>query len=310
HVRQAVLFGPGVEWLAEHGQVTRFVELGPDGVLTAMTHNCLAHHNESEDGPGAGPEVIASLRRDQPEVKAVLTCLARQFTTGASIDWTPQLGGSDSNALGAHLALPTYAFQRQRFWLDAPHHTVDATDLGLETVEHPLLGAAIPLAEGGRVFTGRVSLRTHPWLVDHQVLKTVLVPGTVLVEMVVRAADRVGCGRMDELALEAPLILTEEGGVQLQVVVEEPDESGVRPVAVYSRPEDQEFAGDAGWVRHATGSLVAEGSAAGDGVVLEQWPPVGAEPVVADLDAFYERFSERGFDYGPAFRGLEAVWRR
>ncbi|WP_428849395.1 type I polyketide synthase [Streptomyces lycopersici] len=311
HVRQAVLFGPGVEWLAGDGQVTRFVELGPDGVLSAMAHNCLAHHTDadSEDGSGAEPEVIASLRRDQPEAEAVLTCLARQFTTGASIDWTPVLGGSDSSAPGAYLGLPTYAFQRQRYWLDAPHHTADVTDLGLETVEHPLLGAAVPLAEGGRVFAGRVSLRTHPWLVDHQVLKTVLVPGTVLVEMVVRAADRVGCGRVDELALEAPLILTEEGGVQLQVVVEEPDESGVRPVAVYSRPEDQEFAGDAVWVRHATGSLVA-GESVGGGVVLEQWPPVGAELVVADLDAFYERFSERGFDYGPAFRGLEAVWRR
>ncbi|CDR05015.1 modular polyketide synthase [Streptomyces iranensis] len=313
HVRQAVLFGPGVEWLARDGQVTRFVELGPDGVLSAMAHNCLANHidADSEDGSGAETEVIASLRRDQPEVQAVLTCLARQFTTGAAIDWTPVLGRSDSSAPGAYLGLPTYAFQRQRYWLDAPHHTADATDLGLETVEHPLLGAAIPLAEGGRVFAGRVSLRTHPWLVDHQVLKTVLVPGTVLVEMVVRAADRVGCGRVDDLALEAPLILTDEGGVQLQVVVEEPDESGVRPVAVYSRPEDQEFAGDAVWVRHATGSLVAgEPVGVGGGVVLEQWPPVGAEPVVADLDAFYERFSERGFDYGPAFRGLEAVWRR
>ncbi|MBD3011511.1 polyketide synthase dehydratase domain-containing protein, partial [Streptomyces sp. 5-10] len=271
--------------LAEHGQVTRFVELGPDGVLTAMAHSCLANHidTDSEDSSGAEPEVIPSLRRDQSEVNAVLTCLARQFTTGAPIDWTPALGGSGSDTSRVHLGLPTYAFQRQRYWLEAPHHTADATDLGLETVEHPLLGAAIPLAEGGRVFAGRVSLRTHPWLVDHQVLKTVLVPGTVLVEMVVHAADRVGCGRVEELALEAPLILTEEGGVQLQVVVEEPDESGVRPVAVYSRPEDQEFAGDAVWVRHATGSLVAEGSAGVGGVVLEQWPPVGAEPVVADL---------------------------
>ncbi|MBI0301254.1 polyketide synthase dehydratase domain-containing protein, partial [Streptomyces sp. PRKS01-29] len=278
----------GVEWLAEHGQVTRFVELGPDGVLTAMAHNCLAHHSgtDSEDSPGAQPDVIASLRRDQPEVKAVLTCLARQFVTGAAIDWTPVLGGSDSNAPRPRLDLPTYAFQRQRYWLEAPQHLSNATDLGLESVEHPLLGAAIPLAEGGRVFAGRVSLRTHPWLVDHQVLKTVLVPGTVLVEMVLRAAERVGCGLVDELALEAPLILAEEGGVQLQVVVEEPDESGVRPVAVYSRPEEEEFAVDAVWVRHATGSLVVGESVAGGGVVLEQWPPVGAEPVVADLEAF------------------------
>ncbi|MGV9856878.1 SDR family NAD(P)-dependent oxidoreductase, partial [Streptomyces sp. NPDC003442] len=120
HVRRAVLFGPGVEWLAEDGQVTRFVELGPDGVLTAMTHNCLASvrqtRTDNESDPGAEPEIIPSLRRDQPAVNAVLTCLARQFTTGTPIDWTPALGGSDSNAPQAHLDLPTYAFQRRRYW--------------------------------------------------------------------------------------------------------------------------------------------------------------------------------------------------
>ncbi|MBI0300467.1 SDR family NAD(P)-dependent oxidoreductase, partial [Streptomyces sp. PRKS01-29] len=127
HVRQAVLFGPGVEWLAEHGQVTRFVELGPDGVLTAMAHNCLAHHSgtDSEDSPGAEPDVIASLRRDQPEVKAVLTCLARQFVTGAAIDWTPVLGGNDSSAPRPRLDLPTYAFQRQRYWPETQAKVVE-----------------------------------------------------------------------------------------------------------------------------------------------------------------------------------------
>ncbi|MFE2189033.1 SDR family NAD(P)-dependent oxidoreductase, partial [Streptomyces sp. NPDC059455] len=118
-----------VEWLAGDGQVTRFVELGPDGVLTAMTHNCLASvsqtHTDNESEPGAEPEIIPSLRRDQPEVNAVLTCLARQFTTGTPIDWTPALGGSDSNAPQARLDLPTYAFQRRRYWPEAQPTVVE-----------------------------------------------------------------------------------------------------------------------------------------------------------------------------------------
>ncbi|MBI0318759.1 SDR family NAD(P)-dependent oxidoreductase [Streptomyces javensis] len=305
HVRQAVLFGPGVEWLAEHGQVTRFVELGPDGVLSAMTHNCLAHHND----PGAGnePEVIASLRRDQPETHAVLTCLARQFTTGSPIDWTPALGGGRKPS-GTHLGLPTYAFQRQRYWLEAPPQTINATDLGLETVEHPLLGAALEAPAGDGVFlTGRLSLETHPWLADHRVLGSVLVPGAALVELALSAAAHVGCDAVEEFTLQDPLILAERGGVQLQVAVGEAEEDGRRSVQVRSRPD----AADGVWSSHASGLLVAEESAAagGGGVVLEQWPPVGAEVVMSDPEGFYAGFVERGFGYGPAFRGLESVWR-
>ncbi|MGV9856962.1 acyltransferase domain-containing protein, partial [Streptomyces sp. NPDC003442] len=285
HVRQAVLFGPGVEWLAEDGQVTRFVELGPDGVLTAMTHNCLAHHNDP--GSGNEPEVIASLRRDQSEVNAVLTCLARQFTTGASIDWAPAFG--ESNTSAAHLDLPTYAFQRQRYWLEAPHHTTNATDLGLETVEHPLLGAALEPPAGDGVFlTGRLSLETHPWLADHRVLGSVLVPGAALVELALSAAAHVGCDAVEEFTLQDPLILVERGGVQLQVVVGEAEEDGRRSVQVRSRPD----AVDAVWSSHASGLLVVGESVAAGGVVLEQWPPVGAEVVMSDPEGFYAGFVE------------------
>nr|WP_262706024.1 type I polyketide synthase [Streptomyces sp. NEAU-383] len=312
HVRQAVLFGPGVEWLAGDGQVTRFVELGPDGVLTAMAHNCLAHHIETEDSSGAEPEVIASLRRDQPEVQALLTCLARQFVTGASVDWSPALGAATNTSV-PRLDLPTYAFQRQRYWLDAPIQAVDATGIGQGHVDHSLLSAMLKSAAHNSLYlTGRLSLETHPWLADHRVLESVLVPGAALVELVIRAGDQVGCGRVEELTLEAPLVMPERGGVQVQVVVEEPDATGLRPVAVYSHLEDAASADDAVWNCHARGLLAVEepSSAAGGGVVLEQWPPVGAEVVMSDPEGFYAGFVERGFGYGPAFRGLEAVWRR
>ncbi|XNN03555.1 type I polyketide synthase [Streptomyces sp. Inha503] len=313
HVRHAVLFGPGVEWLAGDGQVTRFVELGPDGVLSAMAHNCLAHHidADSEDGPGTEPEVIASLRRDQPEVQALLTCLARQFVTGASIDWSLALG-TVTNTSVPRLDLPTYAFQRQRYWLDAPIQAVDATGIGQGHVDHSLLSAMLKSAAHNSVYlTGRLSLETHPWLADHRVLESVLVPGTALVELVIRAGDQAGCGRVEELTLEAPLVMPERGGVQVQVMVEEPDAAGVRPVAVYSHLEDAASADDAVWNCHARGLLAAEEpSSAGGGGVLEQWPPVGAEVVMSDPEGFYAGFVERGFGYGPAFRGLEEVWRR
>ncbi|WP_275563103.1 polyketide synthase dehydratase domain-containing protein, partial [Streptomyces sp. 5-6(2022)] len=282
-----------------------FVEVSAHPVLTVGVE-------EVVEAAGGQAVVTGTLRRDQDTLGQVLTSLAQLHVNGVTVDWTPVLGAvSSGSGGGALVSLPTYAFQRERYWLDAPTVAADATGLGLETLEHSLLGAAVPLAEGGQLFTGRISLETHPWLADHRVLDSVLVPPAAMVELVVRAGDQVGCGRVEELTLEAPLVLPEQGGVQVQVVVEEPDETGLRPVAVYSHLEDATGSDDALWSSHASGLLVAgESAAAGGGVVLEQWPPVGAEVVMSDPEGFYAGLAERGFGYGPAFRGVEAVWRR
>ncbi|MEU8878392.1 acyltransferase domain-containing protein, partial [Streptomyces javensis] len=302
NLRRPVRFAEAVDALAADGYGV-FVEVSAHPVLTVGVE-------EAVEAAGGQAVVTGTLRRDQDTLGQVLTSLAQLHVNGVGVDWTPVLGAVDGSGGGALVSLPTYAFQRERYWLDAPTVGADASGLGLEALEHSLLGAAVPLAEGGQLFTGRISLETHPWLADHQVLGSALVPPAALVELVIRAGDQVGCGRVEELTLEAPLVLPEQGGVQVQVVVEEPDEAGLRPVAVYSHLEDATGSDDAAWSSHATGLLVAGESAAGDGVVLEQWPPVGAEVVMSDPEGFYAGLAERGFGYGPAFRGLESVWRR
>ncbi|MFF3445482.1 SDR family NAD(P)-dependent oxidoreductase, partial [Streptosporangium sp. NPDC002721] len=184
-----------------------------------------------------------------------------------------------------------------------PSGSADLAGAGLGSADHPLLGAAVSLADGdGLLLTGRLSLDDQPWLADHAVLDTVLLPGTTFVELALKAGEQVGCRRIEELTLEAPLTLPEHGGIQVQVSVGAADGSDLRTVAVHSRPESGENA----WVRHASGLL-------GPGILesradLADWPPPGAEPV--DLDGFYDRLAERGYAYGPAFQGLRAVWRR
>ncbi|MBB4781042.1 acyl transferase domain-containing protein/acyl carrier protein [Streptomyces rapamycinicus] len=304
NLRRPVRFAEAVDALVADGYGV-FVEVSAHPVLTVGVE-------EAVEAAGGQAVVTGTLRRDQDTLRQVLTSLAQLHVNGVAVDWAPALGPvatDDSAAVDGRapmLDLPTYAFQRERYWLDAPPAATDATGLGLETVEHPLLGAAVPLADQGHLLTGRISLETHPWLADHRVLGSVLVPPAALAELALTAAHRAGCEGIQELTLGDPLSLPERGGVQLQVVVGEAEQDGLHSVYVQSRLE----AADAVWVRHATGSLVAGEPVGVGGVGLEQWPPVGAESVVADLDAFYERFSERGFDYGPAFRGLEAVWRR
>ncbi|WP_344867048.1 type I polyketide synthase, partial [Planomonospora alba] len=203
--------------------------------------------------------------------------------------------------------LPTYAFQHRHYWLEATAPGGDATAFGQLATDHPMLGAVVTLpGDQGVVLTGRLSLRTHPWLADHDVLGRVLLPGTAFVELAVRAGDEVGCDLLEELTLEAPLVVPEQGGVTLRVVVGAPDESGACTVGVYSRRDDART-GD--WTRHAGGVVrPAAGRLPAQAAELTEWPPPGARPV--EVDGAYERLLERGYAYGPVFQGLKAAWRR
>ncbi|MEW9522215.1 SDR family NAD(P)-dependent oxidoreductase, partial [Streptomyces tubercidicus] len=296
HVREAVRFADGIQWLTEH-EVTRYLEIGPDGTLTAMAQGCL-------DEPGH--LLVPALRKDRPEATGLLTALAQVFATGTPLTWEAAFADGDARRVG----LPTYAFQRHRYWPKPPVlPTGDISSAGLGSADHPLLGAAVEVAGSDAfLFTGRLSLHTHPWLADHAVTGTVLFPGTGFLELAVRAADEVGCDRVEEFTIAAPLVLPERGAVRLQLAVESPDESGRRTLNLYSRPEDDAL-GEQPWVLNASG-VVSSGAAADQGEPYDftVWPPRDAD--AAPVDDFYERFAEAGFAYGPVFRGLTAVWQR
>ncbi|MDO0938363.1 SDR family NAD(P)-dependent oxidoreductase [Streptomyces sp. DG2A-72] len=290
HVREAVRFADGLRALHAFG-ARRFVEIGPDAVLTGLVEQTLE------------TDAVAVLRRRVPEVRAAVEAAGGFFVRGGSVDWSALLAG------GRRVDLPTYAFQHERYWLDAPVGVGDVTAVGLSAARHPLLGGAITLADrSGVLLTGRLSPATHAWLADHAVHGTVLVPGTALVELALRAGEEVGCDTIEELTLQAPLVLpaTGAGAVQVQIVVGEPDARNLRPVDVYARIEDDTV--DASWTCHATG-LIAPGTRTPEEAAdFAVWPPRDAEPV--DIGGFYDAMAYRGYDYGPVFRGLRSVWRR
>ncbi|MET9418683.1 type I polyketide synthase, partial [Streptomyces klenkii] len=287
HVREAVRFADGVRALDAEG-VTRFLEIGPDGVLSAM-----ARESVSEDAV-----LTPVLRKDRLEDATALDALAQLYVQGVGVDWAAVFAGTGARRVD----LPTYAFQRERFWPSGgAARSGDVRFAGLGSAGHPLLGAAVELAgSGGLLFTGRLSTSSHAWLADHVVMGSALVPGTALVELALRAGDEVGCDVLEELTLAAPLALPASGGgVQVQVWVGEPDDSGRRAVAVHSRE------GEEPWTLHAGGSLTAGARPLTFDVTT--WPPVGAESV--DVSGCYEQFADSGFHYGPAFQGLQAVWK-
>ncbi|SNT63311.1 Phosphopantetheine attachment site, partial [Actinomadura meyerae] len=260
---------------------THHIEIAPDTTLTPAI---------TETRPDA--ITIATQRRGRDQVETLVSAVAEAHVHGVAVDWPSLMPGRWTD-------LPTYPFQRRRFWIDAPARVGDVTGAGLGRADHPLLGAVVEIAEGGELLlTGRLSPRTHPWCADHAVHGSVLFPGTAFVELALHAGEHVGLRRLHDLALEAPLPLPEEGDVQLQLSVGAPDDSGRCRVAVHARQ------GEEPWVRHAVGSLAEGGpTPAADETV---WRPRDADPI--DVDSLYARLADLGLDYGPAFQGLRAAW--
>jgi acyl transferase domain-containing protein len=263
NLRQPVIFEQAVRWSYEHGYRT-FVESSPHPVL-------LAGIQESLEDYGDDHTVVGTLRRDEGGMRRFLLSAADAHVHGKSPNWESMFDDTGARRID----LPTYAFQRKRFWMGPGSGFVDASSLGVRAAEHPLLGAVVAQADSEEtIFTGRLSLASHAWLADHKVHGVVLVPGAAMVELVLHAGDRVGCPRVDQLVLQAPLIVGEHGGVAVQVVVGAQDESGERRIRIYSRIDDRS---DRAWTRHAEGIL----SPTPDVTPKEefnQWPPEGAEP--------------------------------
>ncbi|ASQ92837.1 type I polyketide synthase [Streptomyces sp. 11-1-2] len=295
NLREQVRFADAVQALLNDGHRV-FIEASTHPVLTIGMQ-------ETFEEAGVPAAAVPTLRRDHGDHAQLMRSVAQAFTAGVAVDWTRWFPADPAPRA---IDLPTYAFQRRRYWLDGRGgHSGDPGDLGLGPAGHPLLGAAVELAEGGaHVLTGRLSPRTHPWLNDHRVLDTVLLPGTAFAELALHAAARTGCDQVSELTLHAPLVIPQGEAVDVQIAVSAPDHTGERPITVHSRPAAD--TGDAAWIRHATGALAI--SSAADSPALEgAWPPPGATPL--PVEDFYRQLADHGYHYGPSFQGLIAAWR-
>jgi acyl transferase domain-containing protein/acyl carrier protein len=333
-VREPVRFCEAVRWLGGAG-ASCFIELGPASTLTALARASVTDRGDSPQEP---PLLVATMARRRPEVRTLLGALAKAHVRGVVLDWGELVPGG-------RVELPTYAFLRERCWAAgtaAAVHVAKPDAFGLVGSDHPILTATVPPAEGEEwVFSGRLSAASQPWLRDHAIAGATLVSGTTLLEMALWAGRRRGCELVEELVLERPLAVGREDALALQLRLGEPDGSGRRSLAVFARAAedlgDEETVGAGGWTRHASGVL-AQRAPAGSAALVESpelvtataiedppasagssapagssdlavppWPPRNAAPI--DLDDLYERLTARGFDYGPAFRGLRHAWR-
>ncbi|MGA7051773.1 MAG: type I polyketide synthase [Mycobacterium sp.] len=298
NLRETVQFESAVRRLWEDGYNV-FIEPSPHPVLIAEIEDTVA---EGGGEASEGAVVIPTLGRDDGGLQRFWTSAGQAHVAGVGVEWSGVFAGAGARTV----ELPTYAFQRQRFWLAAASSGAgDVCGVGLAGADHALLGAVVERPDsGGVVLTGRLSVGVDPWLADYALAGVVVLAGTGFVELAIRAGDEVGCAVVEELTLIAPLVLPEGAAVRVQVVVSGPGKSGSRQVSVYSRGGQP----DAEWVLHAQGMLGVSPAAVSAAADLSVWPPAGATAV--EVTGAYERLAARGYEYGPAFQGLQALWRR
>ncbi|MGO4618118.1 type I polyketide synthase [Nocardia sp. 2YAB30] len=301
-LREPVRFAESVEVLARAG-VNAFIEVSAHPVLTMGVEATV-----EAIGVADRVAVLGTLKRDHGGPEQVSTALAQAHCVGVEV--APEALAP----VASRVNLPTYAFQHQRYWLQ-PVEGSDVRGAGLEDAGHPLLGALVRLPDSdGVVLTGRLSLATHPWLADHAVAGVVLLPGAAVVELVLHVGTVMEFPRLEELVIEAPLLLPSAGAVELRVMAGGPDAMNARTVSVYSRvvsgdPGDGADAADpAGWVRHAVATVTVQSDLPSIDTGMADWPPVGAMAV--EIDDAYADLAAVGYEYGPAFRGLTGLWRR
>ncbi|NDZ66260.1 SDR family NAD(P)-dependent oxidoreductase [Streptomyces cyaneofuscatus] len=275
NLRQSVLFEPATRTLLGDGHGV-FVECSPHPVL-------LHSIEETADASGVTVTGLGSLRRDDGGPERVLTSLGEAFVAGVPVDWTPRFAGQ-----GVRQAeLPTYAFQRERYWLEPAASALRAAGAGSTGPHHPLLGTALAVAGSDEfLFATAISLATHPWLAGHTLAGSAVLSAPALVETVLAAGSVADAPFLRELTVRAHLAVPETGELPLQVRVGAPDGEGHRPVTVHARAE----ADSAAWTELATGTL----SGAEDPVAAPEPEPAAESAEAVDVTLLEEYAPEAG----------------
>ena len=294
HLREPVLFAAGMDTLRAQG-IDVFVEIGPSPALVGLGRRSL--------GDAAGIWV-SSLRPGRGDWEQMLESLATLYRVGVDVSWA----AFDQPYARRRVPVPTYPFQRERFWVEA-RSTAALRETGRHPAGHPLLGLGVDLAGGAgtRVWDQVVSLAALPFIADHRVEGRVIVPATAYLEMMLSAgAQTLGEGplTLSEIQLEKPLFLEADDSYRLQLTLERRSDD-LALVRIHGRPTE---ASGAEWVLHVTGTVSRD--------------PAGWSVGAVDVDAirgrcgesvsgeeFYARLAERGNEWGPAFRGVTRLWR-
>ncbi|MCV9879627.1 type I polyketide synthase [Brenneria izbisi] len=285
-----VRFFDTISALSKSGKAA-FLECSPHAVLLPAL----------EETTDSAATIVGSIQRNKPAVACLTQAMAHLYVNGHNLNWRAL------HPTASLVDIPTYPFEHRHYWLTPPAAGNVAT-VGQRPSEHALLSAIIDLPDDeGVLLTGRIGLASQPWLADHAATGVALVPGTAYLDMVRYAALLTDYHKIEELVIQTPLVLLEQGELDLQLRVGRPDDRGQRAVTIHARRHSDEEIDASEWTLYANALLQRDASKQDRPFDNADWPPSGSEPL--DLVRLHQRLSAAGYEYGSAFNGLSAAWR-
>lgn len=287
HVREPVRFADGMVTCARQGLET-FVEIGPRPVLLGMGRACL-------DDVGVW---LPSLRPKRADSEQILDSLATLFVHGIVPDWK-QVSGADPHR---RFDLPTYPFQRQRYWIEP----VVARSQQMESAVHPLLGQRLQsaaFAAGEILFEAFLQPRDLEFLAHHRVFDRVVLPAAGHVELALAAAVQAlgsDAVSVEDLVIHRALVLPEDSAQRIQTVLR--DRDGQLTLQLFRL----EATAQAKWVLHTSATLSA-GSPPPPGIDLDAVRATCGESF--PVEEYYRQTRARGIEHGDNFQALAGLWK-
>jgi acyl transferase domain-containing protein len=274
NLREPVRFGAAVTHLVEQGAAV-FVEISPHPILLPAIQECLALS-------GTGATATGCLRRDEPERANLLDTVGALHRAGYPIDWGKVFGEPTAR----YVRLPSYPWQRTRYWFT------------------PEAGGPAPTSAPVHRVDRVIDLTREPYVHDHQVQGTVVLPGTAYVEMIHAAAVRLCPGQVPVLRdvryLDATFFPPDRTSVALSIEFT-PRGADSWDVTVTSRDADADQP-----TVHVTGTVTRETPPEERGLPVAELQAACADH--GDGAAFYRRFAARGNEWLGAFQGIEELW--
>lgn len=292
HVREPVRFAAGMQRLHEQG-CSILLEVGPHTTLLGMGKKCW---------PEDGGIWLPSLRKGRDDWQQLLSSLQALHVHGVDVDWL----GFDRDYGRRKVALPTYPFQRQRYWLETKPARVAAIPREATPTAHPLLGVQLqsPLTE--IQFESHQSLDSQPFLSDHRIYGLPVFPAAAYVEMALAGASEAFGSNpyaLKDVFISEPLILTEDHVQTLQLVLKPDEAEGAKFQILSLQKNEGQQVGT--WKLHAAGRVQHAISASLPPSIESLQAQCPKKVSVAD---FYQQLCEKGLEYRPAFQGIERLW--
>jgi acyl transferase domain-containing protein len=292
HLRQSVKFAASIDTLHKQNYEI-FIEIGPKPVLSGMARQCLP------DDVGIW---LPSLRQKQNDWQTLLQSLADLYMQGASVNWI----NFDGDYSHHRISLPTYPFQRERYWTDNVDisERFQGTEIRYQKGQHPLLGEQLSLANTQEIrFESRISQYAPAFLAHHRVFQTVIVPATAYLEIAFAAGTTIfktEALQIEEVIFQQALILDDKKRVQL---VLNPDENKGYAFQIFSLNQDED---PPSWMLHASGSIRVNELVSSQSIDLMALKAEMTKEIV--VSEHYHQCRTGGVDFGPHFQGLQKLF--